>query len=61
MKRHTLYIYAFALSAFALASCSKDLTEGLDDVNVGVATDAGMEGAPRSTRGMRRNQIPARV
>lgn len=43
MKRHTLYIYAFALSAFALASCSKDLTEGLDDVNVGVATDAGMQ------------------
>ena len=43
MKRHTLYIYAFALSAFAFASCSKDLTEGLDDVNVGVATDAGLQ------------------
>lgn len=39
MKRYTLYMYAFALSAFALASCSKELTEGLDDVNIGVVTD----------------------
>ena len=39
MKRYTLYMYAFALSAFALASCSKELTEGLDDVNIGFVTD----------------------
>lgn len=39
MKRYTLYMYAFVLSAFALASCSKELTEGLDDVNIGVVTD----------------------
>ena len=39
MKRYTLYIYTFALSAFALSSCSKGLTEGLDDVSVGVTTN----------------------
>lgn len=39
MKKHTLYIYAFAFFAFALASCSKELTEGLDDVNIGVTTN----------------------
>ncbi len=39
MRRYTLYIYASALSAFALVSCSKGLTEGLDDVSVGVVTN----------------------